>query len=85
MIIKYGQDAYTYCGSCGNDYVSQEVRTHNCSNCFPIEKTKISLWIIVDNEGRIIYTSSNKEDCIKMNNTDIIKKDCKVIELKGEY
>lgn len=43
----------------------------------------ISLYVLIDKDGRVIYSGSY-DDCYKINFNGMIK-DLKIIQLKGEY
>lgn len=43
----------------------------------------ISLYVLIDNENRICYSGSHDDCCQHINNG--LFKDCKIVELKGEY
>lgn len=44
---------------------------------------EINLWILVDNQGRIYYTASDRKQVEEYNNL-LDRKDLKIVELKGE-
>lgn len=46
---------------------------------------KISLWILIDIGGRILYTSKYETDCANYASIHNLTNNSKVIELKGEY
>ena len=44
---------------------------------------QISLYVLVDSDGRICYSGSHNDCYCHLNNG--LFKDCKIVELKGEY
>lgn len=46
---------------------------------------KVNLWVLVDNHGRICYTSNYEVDCMNYASIHDLTSTTKVIELKGEF